>query len=289
MTSTSEPTIDDLSEDAREVLRGAIDIHVHADPDPYAARKLDARATVAAARAAGLAGIVLKSHEYPTQPLAWALGGEIDGIDVYGGVALDWGVGGVNPDAVDISLRIGARAVWMPTFDAQHWREYRPGQVNSVRPGITILDADGALVPECHTILDLIREHDAVLASGHLSPRETDALVSEALGRGIRSVITHASFWTPVELQREIAAKGGWIEQCAIAVAGDSAGDWPDVLAQVQALGPERVILSSDHGQASNPEPVVALGLWAQRFLDAGIPLDAVGQMLRENPRSLLG
>ncbi len=63
-----------LSDRARGLLQGAVDIHVHADPDPYAERKADFAATVAGAREAGLAGLVLKSHEYPTQPLAWTLG-----------------------------------------------------------------------------------------------------------------------------------------------------------------------------------------------------------------------
>lgn len=282
--------LETLSDRARALLRGAIDIHVHADPDPYAARRLDARATAARAREAGMAGIVLKSHEYPTQPLAWALDREFEGIAVHGGVALDWGVGGLNPDAVEIALRIGGRVVWMPTFDARHWRGWRPGACNSAREGIAVLDADGALDPVCHDILDLIAAHDAVLASGHLSPDETAALLGAALERGVRCVITHASFWTPLELQRGIAARGGYVEQCAIAVAGaDGEAAWPDLLRQVREVGPERVILSSDHGQAANPEPAAALGRFAERFLDAGLGEAEVGRMLRANPAALLG
>ena len=29
-----DATLDDVREDARELLRGAIDVHVHASPDP---------------------------------------------------------------------------------------------------------------------------------------------------------------------------------------------------------------------------------------------------------------
>ena len=184
MTATVEPTLETLSDRARGLLQGAVDIHVHADPDPYAQRKTDFSTTVARAREAGLAGLVLKSHEYPTQPLAWTLDREFSGIDVYGGVALDWGVGGLNPEAVEITLRIGGRVVWMPTFDATHWRGYRPGGFNSSQDGITILDEDGTLLPVCHDILDVIASHDAVLASGHLSPEETAPLLGEALARG---------------------------------------------------------------------------------------------------------
>ncbi len=289
MAATVEPTLETLPERARSLLEGAFDIHVHAAPDPYAERKADFAATVARARAAGLAGLVLKSHEYPTQPLAWTLDREFSGIDVYGGVALDWGVGGLNPEAAAITLRIGGRVVWMPTFDALHWRSYRPGGFNSAQDPITVLDEDGALLPVCHDILDVIASHDAVLASGHLSPAETQAILGEGLARGMRCVITHASFWTPLELQREIAAKGGYIEQCAIAVVGEEGeGAWPELLLQVRDVGPERVILSSDHGQAANPEPAAALALFGERFVEAGLSEAAVRRMLAENPRALL-
>ena len=33
-----EATLDDVRDDARELLQGAIDVHVHASPDPYAQR-----------------------------------------------------------------------------------------------------------------------------------------------------------------------------------------------------------------------------------------------------------
>ncbi len=38
----------------------------------------------------------------------------------------------------------------MPTFDARHWRSYRPGGFNSPQEPITVLDEDGALLPVCH-------------------------------------------------------------------------------------------------------------------------------------------
>ena len=177
----------------------------------------------------------------------------------------------------------------MPTFDALHWRGYRPGGFNSPQEPITVLDEDGKLLPVCHDILDVIASHDAVLASGHLSPEETQAILGEGLARGIRCVVTHASFWTPVEVQLEIVAKGGYIEQCAIAVAGEDGEEaWPDLLRQVREVGPERVILSSDHGQASNPEPVTALALFGERFVEAGFNEAEVGRMLSENPAALL-
>jgi hypothetical protein len=279
-----------LSDTARELLRGAIDMHVHASPDPYAARRMDARQLALGARDAGMAGLVLKSHEYPTGPLAWALGTEIEGIALYGAVALDHAAGGLNVDAVDVALRTGARVVWMPTFDAAHWREFRPGGAHSKRDGIRVVDGDGRLVPAVREILDLVADAGAVLASGHLSPGETLALMREARQRGIPSIVTHASFWTPVQVQRELVAMGAFIEQCAIAVQGEG-GDavFDGIAAQVRSAGTDHVVLSTDLGQAANPDPPEGFGLWVDRFLGAGFTEAEVGLMVRGNPRKLLG
>ena len=272
------------------LLEGAIDVHVHAGPDPYAEREMDARELVATARGFKMGGLVLKSHEYPTQPLAWALADEAAPLRVFGGIALDHGVGGLNPEALRISLRMGARVVWMPTFDAAHWRELHPGRWNSEAGPIRIIDDEGRLDPVCETLLDLIAEHDAVLASGHLSVEETLPLLRSAKARGIRSVITHASFWWPVEAQREAAELGAMLEQCMIAASGK---DWKtptaEILEQVRQVGTEHVVLATDLGQKGNLPPPIGLAVWIDRFLGAGFSEDEVRRMVKGNPEALLG
>ena len=138
-----EATLDDVREDARELLRGAIDVHVHAAPDPYAERRMAADVLVERAVEAGMGGLVLKSHEYNTQPLAWLLDQQNESIRVYGGIALDHGVGGLNMEAVSVAMLIGTTMVWMPTFDAQAWRDARPAAATGPAPGITVLDEMG--------------------------------------------------------------------------------------------------------------------------------------------------
>jgi hypothetical protein len=283
--------LDDLPDRARELLRGATDIHVHFAPDPFAERRMDARALVRQAGDAGMAGLVLKSHEYPTQPLAWALASEDGAPDVtlHGGLSLDHAVGGLNVDALEVAMRLGTRVVWMPTFDAEQWRNYRPQMVHSAKPGIEVVDGDGTLLPVMHEILDLIAEHDAVLASGHLSTPETVALVTEARRRDLRTVVTHAAFWIPVEVQQQLAALGAFIEQVGgptLREGGDEAA--ADILDQVRSVGAQQVILSTDLGQATNPDPPYGFGRWIDRALDAGFSSDEVAWMVRENPERLL-
>lgn len=283
-------TLAELREDSRALLRGAIDVHVHAAPDPFAERRMDARELVQAASEAGLAALVLKSHEYPTQALAWALDQEFDAIKVYGAIALDHAVGGLNPDALEAALRIGTRVVWWPTFDSA-WSRDTFGRWYAKAEAIRVLDDRGELMPVCHTLLDLMAEHGATLCSGHLDPAETLALVTESRRRGIRSIVSHAtSFHIPVDVQRALTERGAFIEQCAVnsfREGGDAA--FEAIAADVRAVGSDHVVLSTDLGQAANPAPPVGFGSWIERFLDAGFTVDEVRRMVQQNPAAVLG
>ena len=284
------PELDELRPEARDLLRGAIDLHAHAGPDPFAERKMDARELVAAASEAGMAGLVLKSHEYPTQSLAWALGNEFAAIEVHGAIALDHGVGGLNPDALETALRIGTSVVWMPTFDAV-WSRDTFGRFNSKGAPITVLDGSGALVPVVHELLDLMQEHGALLCTGHLSPDETAALVEASRGRDIRTVVTHATaFGIPLEVQQRAAELGAFIEQCGNVLFREEPEEPTNaILDEVRAVGVEHVVLSTDLGQANNPPPPYGFGVWMERFLDAGFDAADVRRMVQDNPRAALG
>src|SRR5690606_2680520 len=148
------------------------------------------------------------------------------------------------------------------------WRNMGHG-FHSVAGPIRVLDEQGGLVPACNEILDIIKEHDAVLASGHLSTAEPLVLLPEARRRGIRCVITHATFIEmPVEAQQQLAGLGCYIEQCGMALFRDDAEEGVQrILSDVRAVGPEHVILSTDLGQAKNPDPAVGFGMWFERFL----------------------
>jgi hypothetical protein len=279
-----------LSGTARDLLRGAIDTHVHVAPDPFAERRMDARQLVAAAAEAGMGGVVLKSHDYPTQPLAWALDHEFSDIGVYGSITLNHAVGGFSPDALDVSLRLGARFVWMPTFDALWSRQHLPVWFSQRQP-MTVLEADGTLLNVCHELLDLVHEHDAVLCTGHLSPEETITLVREARRRGIRTVVTHPTeFGVPIDMQRDAANLGAFNEYCGAFIYSSSVGAslGPAMVEEIRAVGPEHSVLSTDLGNVRGPFPVSGFGGWIQYLLDAGFKTGDVRRMACDNPESLL-
>ena len=273
------------------LMEDSVDIHVHFAPDPKVERRSGAVELAQASKDMGMRGLVLKSHEYPTQPVAYTVSQMVHGISVLGGIALDEEVGGLNAAAVEASAKMGARVVWMPTFSARTDRRRK-----GLEGGIYILDSKERLVPEVYPVLEAIKRHDMVLATGHLSTEESMVLVDEARNIGIhRIVVTHGStmaFITgmTVEDMKTLAAKGAFIEHCIHVMMplgfGLPLGELAEMLA---AIGPEHCIISSDFGQAFHPMPADGLRMGIASLLEAGLEEVEVGMMVKDNPSRLVG
>lgn len=276
----------DLNETINAIWRGSIDVHVHAGPDPAVSRRFDAVELAYAARDAGMRGFIFKSHEYPTAAAAYILTKLVQGIEVFGAIALDDEVGGLNPHALEASARTGARKVWMPTYSALHWRRFR----KTGSYGITVLDEEGRLVPVIDDLLSIVKQHDMILGTGHLSTEEQLALVAEARRREIKTIVTHADFWVPVEAQAEMARQGAYIEHAYI-VCTPAHGSTPaaEVAAAIRAAGPSSSILSTDLGQAYNMSPPEGLRVFIAAMLQCDFSAHEVEQMVKTNPATLLG
>ena len=74
---------------------------------------------------------------------------------------------------MEVALDLGARIVWLPTLSSrQDFENGVAAQLGIPGPGIVVTDDDGELLPETKEVLALVREHDAVLATGHVSAAE---------------------------------------------------------------------------------------------------------------------
>src|SRR5229473_6803758 len=171
-------------------LNGVVDIHVHSDPDSVP-RSIDAIDAAKLARTRGMRALLLKNHYESTASLAYLVRKEVPGIELFGGIALNRTVGGVNPAAVERMTRVKGgwgRVVWMPTFDAENQVRYSKDN----RPFVSV-SKNGRLLPEVMEVLGLIAKNKLTLATGHSSPEEGLLLVHAArdLG-GDRVVVTHA-------------------------------------------------------------------------------------------------
>ena len=166
-TQHPKPSVDQNLTDP--ALIGAIDLHAHYGPDSYD-RQWDAFEVVKLAKERGMRGVVLKNHWSESAGLAQLIRKYgTQGIEVFGSVTLDTPVGGVNPMAVrymaDVEGNWG-RIVWMPTHDSEH-------EVNYYKEtrAKAVVSRNGKLIPEVFEVLDLIKERNLTLATGHVEPR----------------------------------------------------------------------------------------------------------------------
>jgi hypothetical protein len=290
---------------ARDLVRGGYDTHVHIAPDVVARRITDVELAQRCAEV-GMAGFVLKSHYVPTAERASVAASTTDQVEILGAITLNRAVGGINPVAVEIAAREGARIVWLPTVDAANEamgrRPPAPGanlpvwaQVQeSLREAgiqvdpVEVLDPGGELLPETQAVLGVIASHDMVLATGHLGRDEIFAVVAAAIERGIRRVVvTHPEFPSQnlsVEDQCELADMGALLERCLTTPLTGKV-DWDVWLGNIRAVGPQHSILSSDLGQVKNPPVEDGLAIMADRLLDAGFAEEDVHRMAVENTR----
>ena len=278
---------------ADELIRAAIDMHCHHGPDPHRKRSVDAEEAVREADAIGMRALVLKSHAYPTGPIAILMQKQAAQLRVFGGICCDFEVGGLNPAAVEVALRTGAKVVWMPTFSSVVDRR----KLKLPGPGISLLDAQGKLVAPVEDILRLAKAHDAVVATGHTDLPEQFAVVDAARDLGVRTVMTHAleTLVGPDHELRdvvELADRGAMIEFTYLTCipGGMAATEAPETFARaMMTVGPERAIMSTDFGQERSPHPAVGMRMFIEEMLGCGVPAAAIDLMARRNPARLLG
>jgi hypothetical protein len=73
-----------------------------------------------AAKQQGMRAILIKNHVVITADRAEIASAQAD-FPVFGAIALNLTVGGLNLEAVEVALKMGAKEVWMPTIHASHY------------------------------------------------------------------------------------------------------------------------------------------------------------------------
>ena len=289
---------------ASNLLQGAVDLHIHAAPD-IVPRLLDDLALARAARDAGMAAIVLKSHHMLTADRAQVAQTMFPEVRVFGGLALNLpACGGLNPEAVKVAIRMGAKIIWLPTFSAaNHIEKIKTkvtGMLGAMAQGfrplpVPVLGADGAVRPELLEILKLIAEADIILATGHLSVPEIKVVVDAAVAAGVRKIlVNHPELWLigmSTEDACALAAKGAMMEMCIRSVTAPGHGDTsPKLLAdRMKAIGADHVVMATDYGQMDSPPAPEGMRWYIAQMLEHGIPAKDVEVMARVNPTRLLG
>ena len=274
-----------MNEQIEEILCGAYDLHVHAAPDGKQQRRMDALEVARCAYEAEMGGFVLKSHDYNTAPLTYALNQMYPGLSVFGAIALNRSVGGINPDAVQVAADLGAQVVWMPTFTADFRQRGRDSE------GIRVADDDGNLCDDVHEVLEIIAAADMTLASGHISPAEAIALFKAARAQGVqRMIATHPDGVATLEEQQKMIALGAYAEYTFLACMPSRARRTPQQFVEmIRSLGVGNCIVTTDFGQWQNPPPAEGMRMAIAALLDAGMTSDEVTTLVKGNTAQLVG
>jgi hypothetical protein len=285
------------------LLVGGVDLHTHPGPSPFPRRMsiLDAATDAATV---GFRAIVCKSHHHSMQTDILALepaGLAETGVRAFGGIALNRTVGGLNPYAVELALRMGGRVVWFPTISSTAHLEFHQHQHDSGFPvagiplrdnePISVVDADGGLLAEARDILSVIASESAVLNCGHLPADEIDVLVPAAVAAGVeRIVVSHPDFIVGAAPERV----GGWcrqganVEHCLAMVVKDPSAAMEKIAGFLREAGVGHTVFSSDLGQKGNPLPITAYRRMVRVLLDVGTSHDDIRAMVGGNAAQLL-
>tara|TARA_B100001971_G_C18266460_1_gene593160 strand:+ start:1799 stop:2800 length:1002 start_codon:yes stop_codon:yes gene_type:complete len=320
-------------EKSKELLKGAIDIHLHAGPHIFSSpRRVDPFQAAIEARDAGMQAIVYMDVFEMSNGTAWLVNRQIPDFQTYGGLILNTVYGGMNPRAVKTALYYGDGAKYV-SFGAHstYFQAAREGRV-----------VDGEYVPlsklypefkkeldmcieiplekkpgeNLDEILRLIAANPHVyMITGHTSVDESIRLVDLAEEYGIEKVIVSSAVVkeaTMDELQY-ITEKNAFIEYTLAAythtttipkthyyvereyasidegMSGEVSGGVKHVAEQIEELGAQHCILSTDFGVYTLPTPLEGLREFIACLMDFGITNDDLTKMVKTNPEKLLG
>ena len=276
--------------DADQLLRDAIDVHVHSDPDNVP-RSVDGLEAARQARSKGMRAIVLKNHYDPTAGLAYLARKQAPGLEVFGGIDLNLTVGGMNVAAVEHLTQVAGgwgRMVWMSTFDAENQVRYSKEN----RPFVSI-SRGGALLPETKAVIAAIARHRLVLATGHVSAAEALLLLREGRQQGVaHMIVTHAMnppVLMDVAQMQEAARLGAFVEFVGGSLTTADAPARMDRFADaIRRVGAQFCIASSDLGQKGNALPVDGFAAFLLALRARGLSAADLDRVAKQNPAALL-
>ena len=276
-----------------DTLRGAIDVHVHADPCSLSERSQDYTQVAIDAARAGMRALVRKDHHYSTVGEAYAIQHHIDHlvetgvlahrIQVYGGIPLAFSL---DPAQVRQALRF-------PTFK-MIWCNPINGEP---------LVRDGKVRPEMERIIELARDHGIGLTLGSPSHSRKKygamdnyeglmPLVERVAALGAVAVLDHPLSSFTVDQIAELTPEGGYagvfcypsLPSVIKAPVVDPDRTW----GLIDRLGAARCIVASDVGMLLEPSALETFRLMIRLLFALGFSQQDIDLMFKTNPAKLI-
>jgi hypothetical protein len=291
------------------ILKGAWDLHVHSDPDVIK-RKVTDNEMMKRLAQRRMKGYAIKSHISMSTGRARLMNELYPDVTAVGSITLNNAVGGINPYAVELAVRDGAKIVWLPTMDSVNESSHIARTIASnagklpffakfkiemeqegrlIEP-ISILN-DGILNDKMMDILDIVVQNNIALATGHISVEETFVLAKECNRRGFKKlIITHPNFPSTTftkEQQKELADMGAYMEHCFTTPYTNKI-TWERVYDEIHYVGSNRCLLSTDLGQPTYVYPDEGMHMFAANLIENGFDQAEVRYMICDVPEFLI-
>lgn len=217
---------------SKQLLEGAIDIHVHAGPHIFSSpRRVDPVQAAIQARDAGMRAIVYMDVFEMSNGTAWMVNRLVPNFKSFGGLIMNTVYGGMNPRAVRTALSYGDGAKYI-SFGAHstYFQASREGRkvdgkfvpLSELYPKFKTEELDrciripeGGPGPELEEILTLIAARpEAYLNTGHVSVPEAIRLIELAEQYNIKKVLVASSVTkiATMEQLKWMAGKKAFIE-----------------------------------------------------------------------------
>jgi hypothetical protein len=288
----------------REILKGIVDMHVHNGPST-AARKYNTAEFCLEADKAGYKAFITKDHYFPSVMTAMQTNSLLEGkvkTKAYGSLILNNSVGGIALKAVDVACAMDVKYLSLPTLSSANHIEYYKGRkfagesmlLTIEETPISLIDKKGNLTPEIENLLQYLsrKERAPILATGHGSREEIDAVVNRASELGVKILLNHPyyGFDAQIKFVEGWAKLGAYVELTAVwflMQGSKSYGVISDLLSKIPM---EKFVLDSDLGQAKNESPVDGLyrfiEILMQEFKVTEQQINLIG---KETPSKLMG
>jgi microsomal dipeptidase-like Zn-dependent dipeptidase len=292
--------------EADDLLRGAIDLHVHGYPELAfdAPSRLDDLEIANMAQQAGMKGFVLKSHLWPTVGRAYHLKKQFHGIEIFPSITLNTIAGGFSAIAVESAAKQGARVVFMPTWSSANdlqregFSSYLKKYLETAVPlkkedGLTLLESRGRLKNEVQEIIEVAKRYQLVISTGHISPQESLVLAKESSQAGFWPVIfahpdSHSVGGTAEDI-KAMASHGAFIEICAIGMMPAMQRIHPrEFVKIIKEIGSEHFVLSTDFFFGWPPPAPEMLRMMIATFLGMGLSAEEIRLLVQMNPGRIL-
>jgi hypothetical protein len=317
---------------SKELLKDAIDIHVHAGPHIFSSpRRVDPLEAAIQAKDAGMQSIVYMDVFEMSNGIAWLVNRIIDDFKTYGGLILNTVYGGMNPRAVKTALNYGDGAKYI-SFGAHstYYQASREGRIvegefiplSELYPKFRDEELKRAIkIPineppddNLDEILSLIAKHPEVyMITGHVSGEEAIRLIDLSEEYGINKIVVSGAVTKISSMdQLKYMAEKAFIEYTLAAythttsipkthyyvereyasidegMEGEPGGGVKKVIEQINELGADKCIISTDFGVYTLPEPVEGLREFIACLMDLGLAPYDIRKMVKDNPEKLL-